>query len=621
MGEDRLYRATIAFAAALIVYMANGRTPGWGDTVPARYLPLTILGEHDFDLDEFPQMYDVVGNYWAKKIRGAWVSAYPVGPGVAALPFFAPAVLSGRLSAEDGDACRRMEKLAAAAIVALSVAFLYLALLRLTDPGAAAWLALAYALGTSSMSVSSQALWQHGPSQLCFALGLFLLVEGREGRPSLGAAAGLPLAFAVVCRPTNLMPLLPLAAYAVFTGGRRQAIGFLAAAALPAIFLLAYNVAYFGTPLWLQFSFEDQKLWKSGRVIEFLGGFLISPSRGLFFYSPFALFGVAGLVLAWRRGGDWLLRALGVGLVLWLALHARWWMWWGGTTYGPRLTADLTPLLTLAIVPCVAAMRRSTAVRIAFGAAVVWSIFAHVSGAYWDDGTWNDRLAGPRLYASLWDWRDNQLVDAPYGMARALAEETGLRRTPFDAAAAARLRKRGEEDTRRDSYWTQLRELHERAGDADGAAAVEAIRRARFTPSERRDWQFEDELTLLGVDHVVESPRVHRITYYWRAERWLAEDYAMTTELRGDGCRLKSEFVLGYPDATTKGWNPGETFKTIDRLELPADVPAAGCELELGVWAPASRRKLYIRHWPRWKRRATVLVFTPRTSTDMSRAQ
>jgi hypothetical protein len=606
-----LYRATLVFALSLVCYTANGRTPGWGDTVSTRYLPISILRERNFDLDEFPQMYDVVGNYWAKQVRGAWVSFYPVGAAIAATPLYAPAIVAGTLSAADGDACRRMEKVAAAVIVALSAAFLDAALVRQTSLTLATAITVAYALGTSSLSVSSQALWQHGPSQLCFAITIVLLLAARDDKPALAAIAGLPLAFAVVCRPTNAVVFLPLALYVV-VAHRRATLGFALAAAVPFAFQLAYNVAYFGTPLWLQFSFSDRKLWRGGRPLDFLSGLLFSPSRGLFFYSPVLLFGVAGLGLAWRRGGDPLLRAVAVGFILALSLHARWWMWWGGGSYGPRLTADLTPLLAFAIVACADALRVSRVLRAVFGVTIVWSVFAHAVGGYWDDGRWNERIQGTNpSFGYLWSWTDNQLVNAPGDMLRAAADQLHLRTLPLDAEAAALLRERGEGDTRRDHYWTELAELYRAAGDEREAASVEGIRRARFTPREALDWRIEDELTLLGVDRELESPNVLRLTYYWRAERWIADDEAIVTRFTGDGCEGKSEFLMGSPDATTKTWNPGETFKVIDRLQLPFDFPKQGCSLELEVWAPDSGRKLCIRRWPVWQRRATFLRVLP----------
>jgi hypothetical protein len=611
MHRDAIFRATLVFALSLVCYTVNGRTPGWGDTVSARYLPISILRDGDFSLDEFPQVYDVIGNYWAKHVRGTWVSFYPVGAAIAATPLYAPAVALGTLSPADAESCRRMEKVAAAVIVALSVAFLDAALLRRTSVTLATAITVAYALGTSSLSVSSQALWQHGPSQLCFAIAILMLLGARDGRPGLAALAGLPLAFAVVCRPTNAMLFVPLALYVVIAHPRAR-LPFVLAAAVPFAFQLAYNMAYFGTPIWMQFSFSDRKLWRGGRPLAFLSGLLFSPSRGLFFYSPVLLFGVAGLGLAWRRGGDPLLRSVAAGFVLALALHSRWWMWWGGGSYGPRLTADLTPLLAFAIVACSDALRVSRVLRAVFGVTLVWSVFAHAVGAYWDDGRWNEKIQGDHpSHAYLWSWTDNQLVNAPGDMLRAAAEKLHLRSVPLDAEAAALLRRRGEQDTRRDYYWTELAEVYRAAGDEHEATAVEAIRRAQFTPREPLDWRIEDELTLLGVDHELEPPNVLRLTYYWRAERWIAEDEAIVTRLTGDGCEGKSEFLMGFPDATTRTWNPGETFKVIDRLELPSDIPKQGCSLEVEVWAPDSGRKLYIRRWPVWQRRASFLRVLP----------
>src|SRR6266700_2150384 len=53
-----------------------------------------------------------------------------------------------------------------------------------------------YALGTSSFSVSSQALWQHGPSQLALTTGLYSLIRGRK-EPFWIGLAGFSLAFAI----------------------------------------------------------------------------------------------------------------------------------------------------------------------------------------------------------------------------------------------------------------------------------------------------------------------------------------------------------------------------------------------------------------------------------------
>ena len=46
----------LLFFTVLIAYLANGRTIGAGDTLPSAYLPWSLLGQKNFDLDEFPTL-------------------------------------------------------------------------------------------------------------------------------------------------------------------------------------------------------------------------------------------------------------------------------------------------------------------------------------------------------------------------------------------------------------------------------------------------------------------------------------------------------------------------------------------------------------------------------------
>ena len=91
------------------------------------------------------------------------MSCYPVSGAVLAVPIYLPAVLRGE--APESPVWTDLDKASAAVIVALSALFLYLALLQLTTLRMALLVTASYAFGTSSLSVSSQALWQHGPSR------------------------------------------------------------------------------------------------------------------------------------------------------------------------------------------------------------------------------------------------------------------------------------------------------------------------------------------------------------------------------------------------------------------------------------------------------------------------
>jgi hypothetical protein len=212
-----------------------------------------------------------------------------------------------------------------------------------------------------------------------------------------------------VIRPPNFLQALPLAAYAGWQHPRQRAA--LVLSALPAVaFQLWYNVVYFGDPLHTQLSTISMPLWDTP-LLAGLAGVLASPGRGLFVYSPVFLLAAIGLARAWRPGGDGLLRALAVGVVLTVLLYSRWAKWWGGFTYGPRLLADLSPALTFGMLPLAGELRHRRDGQIAFALLAVWSVGAHALGAFVDDHVaWNWRVDVDAHPERLWWWTDNQLV-------------------------------------------------------------------------------------------------------------------------------------------------------------------------------------------------------------------
>jgi hypothetical protein len=396
------------FCVFMILYLANGVTKWTGDTLPARYLPLSILREGNFDLNELPFLYAQGLPYYLHHLNSRYVSSYPVAPAIAALPFYLLPAL-GSVPHTD-RLIEDLEKLAAASMVALSASILYLALRRLASDRVSLLLTVIYALGTSSFSVSSQALWQHGPSQLALTTGLYSLIRGRE-EPGWIGLAGFSLAFAVICRPTDLLLILPLGVYVMLC--HRPQIGLFVLGGLPpGLFQLWYNYTYFNNPFFQPYG---GAFW-STPLLEGLSGILLSPGRGLFVYSPILLGSFFGMALAWRRHGDPLLRALSLGIVPTLLLYGKWISWWGGWSYGPRLLADLTPILTICLVPCAVRLEASgprswtlRGGRWVFLALALWSVWAHMLGALWDDNRWN---ASPPIDLSpqrLWCVRSSPL--------------------------------------------------------------------------------------------------------------------------------------------------------------------------------------------------------------------
>jgi hypothetical protein len=395
------------FCLVLLAYIANGTTLSTPDTVPARVLPWGLLHGEGFRLDAFPALHG--GNpaappYFLRFINGHWVSDYPVGAPLLALPFYVVSALGG--ADPTGRLLLDLEKLAAASLTAGSAALLLAALRRIADRGAALGVALLYAFATSNLSVSSQALWQHGPSQLLLVAALYALVRGRT-EPAWAACPGLPLAAAVVVRPINLLMVLPIAGYAWQTH-REARWPLLVGAIPPVLFQWWYNATYFGDPMRTQFPVLG--VWQAP-FWDGLTGILFSPGRGLFVYSAWVLFAFVGLGLAWQRGGEPLARWLGAGVVATLLLYANYRDWWGGWSYGPRLLADLSPALAFLLLPMLQRLWTHRTVRVALVVLALWSVTAHAVGLMHRAPYWHAAVDGKRMVEHLWRWTDNPLVN------------------------------------------------------------------------------------------------------------------------------------------------------------------------------------------------------------------
>jgi hypothetical protein len=598
--------AVLIFVVAQWVYLANGVTIAAVDTIPARYLPLAILEERTFYLDNFPFLYVNYGKQlpnYLERGRGHYVSAYPVGAALAAVPFYVPAVLRGE--ARGSSLFERLEKVSAASIVAASVAILYLLLRLLTDRIAALVLTAVYAFGTSSLSVSSQGLWQHGPAQLALATALYLIVLG-ERRPLAAAMSGFPLAYAVICRPTNLLMVLPVSLYVLWRHPR-QAGWFLLSVLPAATFQLWYNVTYFGDPLHRQFSRYGKGAWTTPLTTG-LGGVLLSPGRGLFFYSPVLLFGVWGLASAWGRGGDWLLRAVGVGVALSTLLAAKWFMWWGGGTYGSRLLADLTPALVLGAVPTIGRVRSNHSLRALFVATALWSMSAHWIGAFYDDGSWNGRpVSVDNDPGRLWHVTDNPLIEDLGKIALGAMKRAAPIPEPVDPAVERRLLSRIDADPDSDRTFIALEELYAAAHDEDRVEGIRARRARLFSPQTAADLRFGGELALIGYDVGEPNDRSFAISWYWRAERRLAGSYAVFAHFIGPSGRFQDDY---FPRGLKPGvaWEAGETVKNRRTITVPESLPDGVYQLRIGVWDPSTGKQLSLAPWWRGKTTATLLA-------------
>jgi hypothetical protein len=195
---------------------------------------------------------------------------------------------------------------AVAAIVAaaLAVFAIYLVFRRLVGQRVAFFGALFVAFGTSTWSISGNALWTHGLTQLFLGLAILALASDR---PVLaGSAHGL----SIFVRPQTAMAALVMG---VGRALHRRDLGDLLRVGIPSLLGLLAVVGYswinfsnvLPTAGYNQYAVDNLTDPSAFRLLRGIWGTLFDLRRGLVIYAPFLLVLAAGLRTAWRVAPAW----------------------------------------------------------------------------------------------------------------------------------------------------------------------------------------------------------------------------------------------------------------------------------------------------------------------------
>lgn len=217
--------------------------------------------------------------------------------------------------------------------------------------------AFVLALGTQLFAYSA---WMFSESLIAFlmvAAALICFGDAAAGAitPRKAVWAGLLLGTAVLVRPTTVVLVAVFGAAVLISSRRsgvRPALLLMSMAGLVSTLLLAYNSAVFGSPL--QFGYPDvienqpavgllqNPLWVG------LRGFLLTPGKSIFIFSPPVIAALVALPGSWRRNRG--LAALAAGAPLVSLLFFSFTTYWeGGFCYGPRYMLPASTLLCLGL--------------------------------------------------------------------------------------------------------------------------------------------------------------------------------------------------------------------------------------------------------------------------------
>ncbi len=364
-----------------------------------------------------------------EEVDGRVYHWYPVAPAVLNVPivwFYEQ--LGVEVYRDDGsfdfDAERHVLKGAAAVTAAAGVALLYLVARLFTTTTLALPLSLLFAFGTSLYSSVSRPYWSHAWAIVFLSLALLCLAAPTARRRWLRDAAGATaLSWAFFCRPPLALSVIALTLFVyAMRRGRLKTLATVGAGWLALFVGYSLSVyewvlpSYYGSSHTVHHRFS---LWGLvGVPPEGVLGTLVSPSRGLFLYTPFLLVVLFAVAWCWRSFDHRQRWAAGVATAV-IAVHwklvASSVVWGGGASFGPRLLSDLLPwFLVLAAVSAEAVRCPPPGVRRwkwAWVAATlllaVPSVWIHHRGAVErmtirDWGVWNWRYP-PFLFGLVWN--------------------------------------------------------------------------------------------------------------------------------------------------------------------------------------------------------------------------
>lgn len=387
----RLAQSSLAIGLlCLCGFLANLRSLASYDSLAASVLPFQLVRGEGLDLDAWADLPRPIRYSLSESTDGRWVALYALATPLLVTPLYLPFAFAPEFELRhhpDESLWRLgMEKLAAGIVAALTTVLLRQVLLG-AGAGAlrATGLALLYAFASPTWSITSQALWSHGASQLGLTTALLLWLRDDRARPRVLIGLGFAASLVAAARPLGAIYAVAIALLVLRRLGLRRSLPLLLTAVACASVLLAYNQTTFGTITggYLQMDLATvEALSPTSPQPEALAGLLVS-TRGLLFACPYLL------ALAWRRPRPALARSEvvllgGAAVATWLA-YSCFWYWHGGQSYAGRYLSDSLPVLFLLLAPP-AATAGGWLRRFGFGTAVAWALVVQIVGVWYYPG-------------------------------------------------------------------------------------------------------------------------------------------------------------------------------------------------------------------------------------------
>ena len=401
------------------------------DTVPAMFLPVTLLKEgtfyantyYDLILHRFPNPEDKnfdkdLVPFYFKKVGNNYVSAFPVITPFLAIPVYLSLIVLNLPVTFNNLII--LSHISSSLILAFTGGFFYLLLQKHR-----LLLTFIFLFSSVNFSLISQALWQQGSLQLFLILGLLFLLNFLKSSNDNNKStyiniflSSLFFGFAVLSRPTAVLylPFLFLLIVSKFTKDYKlvfyKLLTYILGFVPPAVFFIWYNNVFYK-------SIENQgyaSQFFSGWLSKFPEGFLgtwLSPSKGILIYSPVFIFSILGLIVVLKRKKwqeDLQFLIFGCIVIVHTLVLGRWKHWYGGWSFGYRMSSDIIPFLVLLLVPYLNSELFLKTKKL-FYLSIVISTLIQAFDIVFFDGIWHAAYdKGFKNTSWLWSIKDSEAV-------------------------------------------------------------------------------------------------------------------------------------------------------------------------------------------------------------------
>ncbi len=409
---------------------------GSPDSTWSVYVALSLIRTGNTDLDEYADIIPS-DDYRIESVDEHLYQFFPNAPSFLALPivYFADKfsyqlwgihdIYQYLQDVDTTDITWFIERFVGAIFTGITASLIYFIARYTVDRKRSVFIVFIFAFCTSAWSVVSRGLWAHGPSMMMLAIALLLVMQSQY-KPSRIQFIGIPLSLAYIIRPTNGISVLLFTIF-IFLKYRKYFWRYFFGIVFVFSLFFLFNLHVYNTILPRYYYGETQVLDHSQRtfgnsdtIIKALIGNLISPSRGLFIFSPVLLFSLYGLVLRLKQQPEWLLTICIAGIIVahWITI-SFFPYWWAGSTFGPRYFSDVLPYFIFFLIPAISKIlypypRNFRTIGTISGLLflTVSSFFIHYRGAN-NQATfgWNDFPVRVENHPNrLWDWHDLQFL-------------------------------------------------------------------------------------------------------------------------------------------------------------------------------------------------------------------